>query len=44
ALGFPAADFPECGPVVWAHGPDRDAVERAVQTLADRIAGLEAQW
>ncbi|WP_154403207.1 M81 family metallopeptidase, partial [Bordetella pertussis] len=30
ALGFPAADFPECGPVVWAHGPDRDAVERAV--------------
>jgi len=44
ALGFPAADFPECGPVVWAHGPDRDAVERAVQTLADRIAELEAQW
>ncbi|MGU9989780.1 M81 family peptidase [Bordetella avium] len=44
APGFPAADFPECGPVVWAHGPDRDAVEQAVQTLARRIAALEPQW
>ena len=22
AMGFPAADFDECGPVVFGHGPD----------------------
>lgn len=44
APGFPAADFPECGPVVWAHGSDRDAVESAVRTLTEQVAALEADW
>ncbi|MCW5633738.1 MAG: M81 family metallopeptidase [Rubrivivax sp.] len=38
--GFPAADFDECGPVLWSHG------ERA-ETAAERLwarAGEPAQW
>ena len=35
-MGFPAADFDECAPVVWGHGRQaHDAVER----LYDRVAG-----
>ncbi|MCW3543700.1 MlrC C-terminal domain-containing protein, partial [Burkholderia cenocepacia] len=41
--GFPAADFPECGPVIWGYG-DADAVEAAVQTLYDTMLADEAQW
>lgn len=44
APGFPAADFPECGPVVWGHGFDRGSVERAVEALLARICEPEAQW
>ncbi|HDR9271011.1 TPA: M81 family metallopeptidase [Burkholderia vietnamiensis] len=43
APGFPAADFPECGPVIWGYG-DADAVEAAVQTLYDTMLADEAQW
>jgi microcystin degradation protein MlrC len=39
AMGFSAADFDECGPVVFGHGTDAAAVERAVQALhADVVA------
>jgi microcystin degradation protein MlrC len=44
AMGFPAADFDECGPVVFGHGPDADAVRGAVQALADRAIGQRADW
>jgi len=44
APGFPASDFPECGPVVWGHGFDAERTERAVDALFDRIAHPEAQW
>ena len=38
--GFPAADFDECGPVLWGHGARADA---AVERLFAR-AGPPAQW
>ncbi|AMG35786.1 M81 family metallopeptidase [Achromobacter xylosoxidans] len=44
APGFPAADFPECGPVVWAYGTDADAVERVTEALYQRVLELEPQW
>jgi microcystin degradation protein MlrC len=44
APGFPAADFPECGPVIWGYGFDEDAVTHAVETLFDKMIAHEAQW
>lgn len=42
--GFPAADFAECGPVVWGYGFDKAGVERAVEALFARICEPESQW
>ena len=39
-MGFPASDFPECGPMVWAHGGQ---AKRAVQALYDRVQE-PSQW
>ena len=39
-MGFPASDFEECGPVVWAHG---DRAEAAVRTLFEDVS-RPAQW
>lgn len=44
APGFPAADFPECGPVVWAYGTDPAAVEAVTETLYRQVLELEPQW
>ncbi|MBN8494403.1 MAG: M81 family metallopeptidase [Burkholderiales bacterium] len=44
AMGFPAADFDECGPVVFGHGPDAEAVHRAVQRVADEVIELRPEW
>ena len=44
APGFPAADFDECGPVVWAYGTDAAAAEQAAETLYQRVLALEPQW
>jgi len=44
APGFPAADFPECGPVIWGYGEDAAAVEGAVQVLYDKMLADEAAW
>jgi len=44
APGFPAADFPECGPVVWAYGTDEAEVEQAVQQLYQKMLDEEALW
>ncbi len=38
--GFPAADFDECGPVVWGHG---ERAQRAVEQLYAR-ASEPTQW
>jgi microcystin degradation protein MlrC len=43
AMGFPAADFPECGPLVWGYG-DSDSVEREVAVLANQIIAREPEW
>jgi microcystin degradation protein MlrC len=42
--GFPAADFPECGPVIWGYGDDADAVQKAVDELYDTMLRDEASW
>jgi microcystin degradation protein MlrC len=42
--GFPAADFPECGPVIWGYGDDETVVAAAVTELYDLIVGNEAAW
>jgi microcystin degradation protein MlrC len=44
APGFPAADFPECGPVLWAYGYDEDALVSAIDTLYERMLADEAKW
>jgi len=42
--GFPAADFPECGPVIWGHGKNHAALEEAVNKLYQKMMDDEAQW
>jgi microcystin degradation protein MlrC len=44
APGFPAADFPECGPVIWAYGHSADAAHAAVDALYQRMIDDEAAW
>lgn len=44
ALGFPAADFPECGPTIWGYSLDAQKAEDAVSILADEIVTSEAAW
>jgi microcystin degradation protein MlrC len=39
-MGFPAADFDECAPMVWSHGPQAEAAARA---LYERVAE-PGQW
>ncbi len=39
-MGFPASDFDECAPMIWAHG---EHAERTVHSLYAR-AGEPAQW
>lgn len=42
-MGFPAADFAECGPVLWAHADDPKVAQAAAQALMDRVSP-PAQW
>lgn len=44
AMGFPAADFDECGPVVFGHGPDAAALRAAVQQVADEVVERRREW
>jgi microcystin degradation protein MlrC len=44
APGFPAADFPECGPVVWGYGRTPAAAAAAVAVLADGFEAAEPDW
>ena len=39
--GFPAADFPECGPVVFAYGESAGAANAAADTLAQQVQQAE---
>jgi microcystin degradation protein MlrC len=42
--GFPAADFPECGPVVFAYGTTPGAAQAAVNDLGRLVASHEADF
>ncbi|RKP47409.1 M81 family metallopeptidase [Trinickia fusca] len=44
ALGFPAADFDECGPTIWGYGPDQQVVDQALDTLFRQLCDKEADW
>jgi microcystin degradation protein MlrC len=44
AMGFAAADFAECGPVVFGHGTDAAVVSAAVQRLHDEIVTRRREW
>jgi microcystin degradation protein MlrC len=42
--GFPAADFPECGPVVLAYGMSAGAAARTADALARHIESIEGDF
>ena len=44
AMGFSAADFAECGPVLFGHGTDADALRRAVDSLHDEVLARRREW
>jgi len=44
APGFPAADFPECGPTIWAYSFSQEAAERAADALFSKILSEESRW
>ena len=44
AMGFAAADFPECGPVVFGHGRDAAAVDDAVARLHREVVARRSEW
>ncbi|MFK3665921.1 M81 family metallopeptidase [Ochrobactrum teleogrylli] len=43
-MGFPAADFAECGPSVFAYGWDHAAVERCADAIANALAAAEGSF
>ena len=44
AMGFSAADFAECGPVLFGHGADAAALQRAVDTLQAEVCARRCEW
>lgn len=44
ATGFPAADFPECSPVIWAYAKTEAQANEAVNGLANKVEQAEAQF
>jgi len=44
ATGFPAADFDECAPVVWAYGTDQASADAAAQRLAAAVNEKESAF
>ena len=44
APGFPAADFPECGPVLWGYGRSATAASAAVDALYEQFVAAEPDW
>lgn len=43
-MGFPAADFPDCGGMIWAYGNSMDEAESAVQQLYDATVVAESRF
>ncbi|MDE1950552.1 MAG: M81 family metallopeptidase, partial [Burkholderiales bacterium] len=44
AMGFPAADFAECGPMVFGHGRDFETVQANVDALAENAIAAREEW
>lgn len=44
AMGFSAADFAECGPVVLGHGHDESALRHAMDVLHGAIVERRREW
>ena len=44
AMGFPAADFPECGPVVWGYGTDESAAQAVIGQFHASVVASEGEW
>lgn len=44
AMGFPAADFPECTPTVWAYHASQHHAESLVAQLYDRVLEVAEQF
>ncbi|MFL9554911.1 M81 family metallopeptidase [Acinetobacter baumannii] len=44
APGFPAADFNECGPVIWGYGTDYSKLHTTVNSLYNKLLKEEALW
>jgi microcystin degradation protein MlrC len=42
--GFPAADFPECGPAVFAYAEEAATAQRAVQRLSNLVIEAERDY
>lgn len=43
-MGFPASDFDECGPAVFAYGPDAQAVEEWADAMLAALNAREADF
>ncbi len=44
AMGFAAADFAECGPVLFGHGADAVALQRAIEALHTEVVARRKEW
>ncbi|WP_055335293.1 M81 family metallopeptidase [Ralstonia solanacearum] len=44
APGFPAADFPECGPTIWGYGVDAVELDRVIDALNQDLLDSEPLW
>ena len=44
SMGFSAADFAECGPVLFGYGADAETVRSAVQQLHDAVVAARPRW
>ncbi|WP_330629460.1 M81 family metallopeptidase (plasmid) [Thioclava litoralis] len=44
AMGFPAADFDECGQLIWAYGAAAPEAEAAVTALLSRVEAAESAF
>ncbi|WP_070107310.1 M81 family metallopeptidase [Burkholderia plantarii] len=44
AMGFPAADIPECGPTIWGYGTDHAALYSALNHLYRQLTSHEDNW
>lgn len=44
AMGFPAADFSECTPVVWAYADDDSQAQAVTEQMVERVMGVADQF